>query len=156
MGREIRRVPPNWKHPKDDKGNYKSMYDEDFDTALQNWLSDYNLWKEGKHGGQQGHPERLEMPFWEWSGGPPDPEYCRPKFKEEPTWFQVYETVSEGSPVTPPFPTKDELYKCLVEVGDFWGERWSPEAAKSFIEHEWAPSGMIVGGKFLKSNEIII
>ncbi len=27
MGREIRRVPPNWEHPKDDKGDFLGWED---------------------------------------------------------------------------------------------------------------------------------
>jgi hypothetical protein len=40
MGREIRRVPPNWEHPKDADGNYKSMYDWEYETAAREWLRD--------------------------------------------------------------------------------------------------------------------
>ena len=31
MGREIRRVPKNWEHPKDEEGYYLPMYEMDFD-----------------------------------------------------------------------------------------------------------------------------
>ena len=33
MGREIRKVPPNWEHPKKADGTYHPMYDEYFDDA---------------------------------------------------------------------------------------------------------------------------
>ncbi len=51
--------------------------------------------------------------FW---GEPPEPNdpTLRPEYEEEPTWFQVYETVSEGTPVTPPFATEQELSDYLV------------------------------------------
>jgi hypothetical protein len=72
-------------------------------------------------------------------------------------WWQVYETVSEGTPVTPPFATKEELIEYLVEHGDFWDQRnrhdyrcyvdpgcyppWSRKAATTFVmEDGWCPS----------------
>ena len=155
MGREIRRVPPNWEHPKAENGNYMVMHDHDFDTAFQEWIAGYELWKKGGHPEQLDDPERYtDCEYWEWEGNPPNPDYCRPAFKEEPTWYQVYETVSEGTPVTPPFETKEELVDYLVEHGTFWDVRrvqdgrqpvagWPQEAAEKFVENEWAPSFMM-------------
>lgn len=38
-------------------------------------------------------------------------------------WWQVWETVSEGSPVTPAFATAEELINYLSENGDLWCQR---------------------------------
>lgn len=156
MGREIRRVPENWEHPmiecthspwaggcstaKKNNGKcYQPMLDTDFDSELAEWLEEYNQWK------NKTHPDYdPDIPFWEWIDAPPDPEYYHPIW-ENPTWYQVYETVSEGTPVTPPFATKKELIDYLVEYGDFWDQQrgdggWSRKAAEQFVEHEWAPS----------------
>ena len=38
MGREIRMVPPNWEHPKDDNGNDLPMFDEEYSVARKEWL----------------------------------------------------------------------------------------------------------------------
>jgi hypothetical protein len=145
MGREIRRVPPNWEHPKDERdGGYIPMYDEDFDTALAEWVTGYELWKKREHPDyNQDDYERYQ--YWEMESKPPDPESYRPKFETEPTWYQVYETVSEGTPVTPPFATKEELVNYLVEHGDFWDQRrrhggWSRDNAERFVNIGWAPS----------------
>jgi len=136
VGREIRMVPPNWEHPKkDDK--YQPMYDKDFDKALKNWVEEYELWKQGKHPDQEGYP------YWEYAGGPPDPEYYQHNITQDKTWVQVYETVSEGTPVTPPFATKEELIDYLVGNGTFWDSRgWRRENAEKFVESGWAPSGI--------------
>jgi hypothetical protein len=149
MGREIRRVPANWEHPKDDKGKYKPMYDHDFETALAEWLAGYELWKKGEHPSQLKHPEYAQNSYWEWEGAPPNPHYCRPKFEGPANWYQVYQTVSEGTPVTPPFATKAELVDYLVEHGDFWDQKrgdggWDREAAEHFVSTEWAPSLIMV------------
>lgn len=152
MSREIRRVPPNWEHPKNEDGHYVPMYDYDFDTALEKWLAGYTLWKKGEHEDQIKHPQYKDDEYWLHHGGPPDPDYCRPAYEEEPTWFQVYETVSEGTPVTPPFPTKEMLVEYLVEHGTFWDQGqwgkggWSRESAEYFAKAEWAPSLLVFAG----------
>lgn len=67
------------------------------------------------------------------------------KPKKNATWFQVYETVSEGTPVTPPFATKDELVDYLSTRGDFWDQDrgdgpWKRERAEAFVRSGFAPS----------------
>lgn len=51
-----------------------------------------------------------------------------------PGW-QLWETVSEGSPVSPVFPTRDEFEIWLRNVLGY-----STRAVRAFIEREWAPS----------------
>jgi hypothetical protein len=72
--------------------------------------------------------------FEEWDGPPPDPLYYRPTFKEEPTHYQIYENVSEGTPTSPVFCSLEDLEAWLVDEG------YSAGAAASFVEHGWAPS----------------
>ncbi len=141
MGREIRMVPPNWEHPKNDHGKIQPMHDEDYETAARKWKDGYALWEKGEH------PSQKKYEYWEYAGTP-DPEICRPKFTEDPTWFQMYETVSEGTPVSPPFETKAELVDYLVENGDFWDQKrgdggWKRENAESFVESGFAFTGLI-------------
>jgi hypothetical protein len=148
MGREIRRVPANWEHPKDDEGNYIRMYDNDFDTALAEWVAGYELWKKGEHRYQAEFQPDENAQYWDYEGTPPDPHSYRPKFTEPADWYQVYETVSEGTPVTPPFETKEELVDYLIERGDFWDQKrgdggWDRKAAEHFVSAEWAPSLII-------------
>ncbi len=113
MGREIRRVPANWEHPKrkcphspwnggcdESKKNgglcYHPMFDEDFDIALKEWVDGYELWKKGEH------PDQSDCTYFKWCGAPPDPDFYHHNWTSA-EWYQVYETVSEGCPVTPPF-----------------------------------------------------
>lgn len=146
MGREIRRVPANWEHPKDEAGHYKPLYDRDYETAARKWLDACIAWDNGTHEDLERHPEyKQEYPFfWLWDGNPPDPDTHRPKF-ESAEWYQIYETVSEGTPVTPPFASKEELVEYLVEHGDFWDQSrgtggWQRQQAEQFVSAEWAPS----------------
>jgi hypothetical protein len=54
--------------------------------------------------------------------------------------WQVWETVSEGSPVSPVYPTKDALIAALIKDGH------SRKAAENFAESAWAPSMIVCGG----------
>lgn len=162
MGREIRRVVANWEHPKQQcrhspwaggcdeaKRNggqcYHPSYDRDFQAAAQEWRDGLATW-EGSERAKLFADEGKDYEFWEWEGGPPDREYYRPAWKpEEMTWFQVYETVSEGTPVTPPFATQEELIDYLVTNGDFWDQQrgdggWSRENAETFVGRGFAMS----------------
>ena len=145
MGREIRRVPPNWEHPRNERGEFRAMYDRTYAEAVAEWTAGYAKWEAGER--------KSDCEFWEWEGNPPDPDYYRPEFTEEPTWFQVYQTVSEGTPVTPPFATEDELIDYLVENGDFWCQERpnesppSRESATAFVKSGWVPSGLVHGGR---------
>jgi hypothetical protein len=160
MGREIRRVPPNWEHPKRQmwrptKGyvdEYHPLYDEAFAPKMREWIAEWDKWERGERPDYCSE-ESAKLPYWEWAGGPPDPQYHRPDWKdEEMTWWQVYETVSEGTPVTPPFATPEALVDYLATHGDFWDQSrgdgaWSRENAEAFVKRGgWAPSMVVVDG----------
>jgi hypothetical protein len=124
------------------------MFDRDFESQAQEWLNDCILWSQGKHEDQQKDYCKEYQFYWQWAGDPPDADYYRPKWNEaDCTWVQVYETVSEGTPVTPPFSTKEELIDYLVQNGDLWDQKrgdgaWPRKSAESFVGIGWAPSGI--------------
>ena len=148
MGREIRRVPAGWQHPVDHAGRYKPMYDQAYADAAAEWWRNALLWSKGEHPDQLGNDvTKKYLYYWEWSGNPPDEEYYRPAFEGEPTHYQIYETVSEGTPVSPVFETKDELAAWLVTEG------YSTRAAAAFAKDGWAPSMAFCGGHIYKNIE---
>lgn len=61
--------------------------------------------------------------------------------------WQVWETVSEGSPVSPVFPNRDALANYLVEQG------YSYKAAINFCEDGWVPSGIIANNRMYRDIE---
>ena len=65
--------------------------------------------------------------------------------------WQVWETVSEGSPITPVFATPEKLVNYLVNVGA-WGRRYSREAAEAFVNSGWVPSAICFPGVGFKEN----
>lgn len=137
MGREIVMVPPNWDHPMmEDKPDRKQpMYDQSFEDRFAEWLKDFDRVRSGalKDYERECYPRGLA----DWlndEGRPVDPAYYRPWKDDEATWFQLWETVSEGTPVTPPFATKQELADYLAANGDEWDQSRSldPHAARLF------------------------
>lgn len=146
MGREVRRVPPNWPSKVD-----HPMHDQRFDEAFAEWLQDFDRIRAGNLSDIERECYTSDCPLAEWLldyGALPDPAYYRPWTDEEATWFQVWETVSEGTPVTPAFSTKEELVDYLVKHGDFWEERgFSRATAEKFVmDTGWAPSAIITSG----------
>ena len=186
MGREIRRVPPNWSHPtqmrvcfEPKKGwtkklSYKALYDQTHAEALAEWEANKAKWDAGER-------PSFASPtttFTEYYGERPDPDHYQPFTDDEATWFQLWETVSEGTPTSPPFATLDELAAYLAEWGDFWDQSraveampdreierllietdhkhefkagWGRERADAFCKSGWAPS-MIVRGSEVITN----
>jgi hypothetical protein len=122
MGREMRRVPEGWEHPCDGEGNYIPMQDETYQHAAREWLDGAIAWDNGTH------PELIADPsikehhpfYWEWFENPPDPEadYFRPEFTSKPTCYQLYENVSDGTPISPVFETFDEMRRWLISQGE--------------------------------------
>jgi hypothetical protein len=55
--------------------------------------------------------------------------------------YVIYQTVGEGSPITPCFATPEELIDWLVEKGTAWDDPMSREAAERFVRGSgWLPS----------------
>ncbi len=149
MGREIRRVPLYWEHPKEEKYNYQTSqyedrfipkYDEPYSKAAKEWMADYALWLDGKHPNFQ-----QDAYYWDAVGTPPYARHYLPDFEGMEMGYCLYETVSEGTPVSPVFATKELLAEYLAEHGDFWDQKrghggWSIERAMAFCESGWAPS----------------
>lgn len=172
MGRELRRVPANWDHPKcmRQRGtvDYQPMVNSPFGPEMRQWITEWEAWERGERP-DSCTDENKALPFWEWSGSPPDPLYHRPDWKpEEMTWFQVYETVSEGTPVTPPFATKEELVDYLVANGDFWDQKrreegnsfmncepWTRQQAEAFVGCGHAMSFAAVDGRVMSGVEFL-
>lgn len=150
MGREVRRVPKDWQHPKRKDGSYQPMYDEDFATAAAAWKESFRKWESGED------PDRAKYPqyeYWEWNGNPPEREYYRPAWADaERTHLMMYEDTSEGTPISPAFETPEDLARWLADTGassfaDYTAtyEQWLP-----ICRGGWAPS-MVIRDGVLKS-----
>lgn len=149
---------------------YKPLYNKPYGAEIKEWIENHLLWEKGEHPDQKDGGGARYLHYAQWSGNAPDVEYYRPDWKpEEMTWYQVYETVSEGTPVTPPFATKEELIEYLTTNGDFWDQRrrkeggssmqcdpWPRDAAERFVnETQWAPSFIGGPGIGLQSGHLV-
>lgn len=167
MGREIRRVPPNWDHPVSERSNGREgkqpMHDQTYKAARDEWVEGLMKWERGE---DRSAFMDADSDYWEYAGAPPEREYYRPWEDAEATWFQLWETVSEGTPVSPPFATKEELAQYLAENGDEWDQKrcldpstcrlfgmelgkpgWGIERARRFVNGPgWAPSMIVTDG----------
>lgn len=167
MGLEIRKVPAGWEHPRqrcehspwaggcDEAKRHggwclKPLLDRDFEAEAREWVAACATWDAGTHPDLLGDDpvKKSEYPFyWQRSGNPPDAESYRPKWTTEPTHVQVYETVSEGTPVTPHFATREELVAHLVAHGTSWdASGWTRANAESFVGRGFAVSLIIADG----------
>lgn len=120
MGREIRHVPPDWQHPVNEAGRYQPLFNKTYWMAIKDQLLELGWYLK--------HPQSIR----EWFDFP-DKAYYRPRFKDASA-YQIYETVSEGTPVSPVFTNKADLKGWLLEQG------YSDYAADQFIKSEWVPS----------------
>lgn len=60
--------------------------------------------------------------------------------------WQLWETVSEGSPISPVFPTADALAQWMSDPER--GDSWVPEeTARKFINDSWAPTGAVTSDR---------
>jgi hypothetical protein len=156
MGREIRRVPADWEHPKNAQGRCQPMFDESFRGACERWKRRYADWEADKrpdYFDASVHEEDLQ--FWEWAGGPPDRKYYRPDWAEESrTHFQFYETVSEGTPLSPPMESEESLAAWLAENNpSARGRKLSYREWLAMVKQGYAPSFILAGGRLMTGVE---
>jgi hypothetical protein len=151
------------------------MYDEHFDNAFAEWLADFDRIRAGdlKDYEKECYPNGLSDYLSDHSV--PLRSYYRPWKDGEGTWFQLWETVSEGTPVSPPFATKEELAEYLAKNGDMWDQKrcedprscrtfgltpgkpgWGKDAAYKFVMGDgWAPSFVMTDGKMMSGVEFV-
>lgn len=102
MGREVRKVRKDWQHPKDERGNYKPLLDG-YAADLEKFM---------RLSQDKGLQEDVEYM------GCPDKENYMPDWsEEETTHLMMYETTSEGTPISPAFETAEELARWLTDNG---------------------------------------
>jgi hypothetical protein len=118
MGREVRRVPADWKHPQNADG-YVPLFDG-FNKDLREWDEGAAQWAKGLRSDYKGGwvPHGESYSYEEYTGGRPVPEDYTPDWPaEQRTHLMMYETTSEGTPISPAFETPEELARWLTDNG---------------------------------------
>lgn len=147
MGREVRRVPKDWHHPSNSRGHYIPLLGGSFLERLRGWKEDSAQWQKGMR--------------WTWNRKklvPVDAEDLGQPFEEKPKradympdWtttvashYQMYETCTEGTPISPVFAAPEELARWLAdnEASAFGAKTASYEAWLRTCRGESAPSAV--------------
>ncbi len=102
MSRTVRRVPPDWIHPTDpNTGRLRPLFDG-YAKHKAEWIAMYE---------SDGYDAAVE-----WWGGAPAAEDYMPEWPEsERTHLMMYETTSEGTPISPAFATAEQLARWLAD-----------------------------------------
>lgn len=103
MSREVRRVPKDWKHPKNERGAFLPLHDG-YETARDEFMKLLN---------EKGLQAALD-----YFGRAPNQEDYMPDWPDdERTHVMMYETTTEGTPISPAFATVEELARWLADTG---------------------------------------
>lgn len=156
MGREVRRVPKTWKHPKCD-GHYVPLYGGSFAERVADWDENNTQWERGfraswSKDGDKWIPrtgDELAMTFSDWDGERPDPADYMPDWPEsERTHWQMYEDTTEGTPISPVMDSPEMLARWLVDNGAsaFADQPASYEMWLTMTQRGSAPSAVMVSG----------
>lgn len=154
MGRECRRVPPDWVHPKrtDGRDGYQPMYGKGYHEAAKEWLDGLAAWPSFE-------PKLSSTYYWEYAGNPPDEDYHFPDWPPgSRTHYQMYEDTSEGTPISPVFATPEEVARwCADNRVSAFGTN-SPATYEWWLaiaKGAWVPDMvMTADGRLLTSPEI--
>lgn len=139
MGREVRRVPKDWQHPKDENGHYRPLYEGYAGAKL-----DFE-----KTQAEKG----LQAAIEDWGSVPDQNDYMPDWPESEKTHWQMYESVTEGTPISPVMESPGALAHWLADnQGDAGaGRTASYEQWLSTIRRGFAPSMGVVDGRGLIS-----
>lgn len=165
MGREVRRVPGTWEHPKDGSGGYIPLLGRTFSEDLLHWEEGARQWERGlvrylPHEGWKQKPVDVKSrTYEEWAGPRPEAKDYMPEWPEsERTHFQMYEVTTEGTPISPVLDRPEALARWLTDNG---ASAFGPLTATyeqwlGMIRQGWAPSAMAEEGKGLRSGVDVV
>ncbi|MDH5523082.1 MAG: hypothetical protein OEY01_03630 [Desulfobulbaceae bacterium] len=132
MSYSLRMVKKGWEHPTEyryvlKERAYKEKYiplcGRSYTQDLQEWMDERAAWKG-------------EGPYEEYAEDAPQYSLYMPEWsEEEKTHYQIYETISEGTPLCPPCETPEEAARYVSENFEGSVDYWL-----FVIEQKWVPS----------------
>lgn len=158
MGREVRRVPRDWQHPVDEDGHYIGLMSGAYEDAAYEYEVGAAAWECGwiayvVEGPWMRRSESKSAPlcasFDAWHGERPRPDQYMPAWPEEQcAHFMMYETTSEGTPISPAFETPEALARWLADnnASAFGDMTATYEEWLATCQRGWAPSALVLGG----------
>jgi hypothetical protein len=100
MSREVRKVPENWEHPKNESSRLFSPLLEGYKNSAIEFMRIAN---------KEGLQEAIDYMGFVDKG-----DYMPDWGEDEKTHFMMYESTTEGTPISPAFETPEELARWLV------------------------------------------
>lgn len=162
MGREVRKVPKDWSHPKNEDDIFIPLFENcgRFEEADREWSEGWEKWQEGLcenySGDEKWSPiedEHKNMRYSDYAGSRPSPDDYMPNWPDEQrTHFMMYEDTSEGTPISPAFETPEELARWLADnkASSFGSSTATYEQWLPICKGGWAPS-MVLSSAGLQS-----
>lgn len=160
MGREVRKVRPDWRHPSDGfyhggEVRYLGKLSGSYEKAAAEYAEEAAKWEQGLESDYNGgwkpkNSAYATESYADYAGEPPQYDDYMPNWTpEEATHFMMYETCSEGSPISPAFATPEELARWLADTGaSSFGDYTSTydEWLRMITGDGWAVSAVITDG----------
>lgn len=157
MGREVRRVPADWQHPKHWTGGmrgpeerYKPLFPgHRYQDAVDAWDDGLAAWKRGEYPEYADPAECQATTYEQYSGQRPHRDDYMPNWPaEQRTHLMMYEDTTEGTPISPAFETPEELARWLVhnKASAFGGKTGSYEYWLRVASGGFAPSAVVTTG----------
>jgi|WetSurMetagenome_2_1015567.scaffolds.fasta_scaffold11614_13 hypothetical protein len=123
MGKEVRKVPSYWQHPKNSNGKYIPLFRN---SLYLKHVHDWEFNKEKWDNGLVFDPmfkswvcktsKEEQFTFEEYYTVRPSLKNYMPAWKlEERTHYMLYENVTEGTPISPIFPSIEKLAQWLFD-----------------------------------------
>ncbi len=154
MGREVRKVPADWQHPKQQLPDfrtgcmverYKALYSGDgYQSRVDEWDEECAKWKGGWRP-DYADADSKEMTYEQYAGQRPHRDDYMPVWTpEQATHYMMYEDTSEGTPISPAFATPEELARWLADTGasSFGSSTASYEGWLRVAQGGFAPSAI--------------
>lgn len=121
MSREVRKVPATWEHPKNETGELIPLYGGSYAQRVAEWDEHAVQWEKGFYRSFRNDrwgPKTLEMTYTyaKWDNPRPEPHDYMPDWPEaERTHYQMYETTTEGTPLSPVLESPEALAHWLAD-----------------------------------------
>lgn len=154
MGREVRRVPADWQHPKQShlglrgyEEHFKPLFPgEDYQEGVDEWDEGLAAWKRGEYPEYASAEDCKNLTYEQFAGQRPHRDDYMPNWPEDQrTHLMMYETTTEGTPISPAFETPEELARWLTDnqASAFGGQTASYEGWLRVARGGYAPSAVV-------------